>query len=83
MERTPLVTTAPTTTEVTLDDDDYIEDSVYADRIVNPRIYNEEHNRFDRSIRESPPSPSVIAQFQVPALNIPAGDAIKPPPNTV
>ena len=80
-ERIPLITTAPTTTEVTLDDD-YIEDSVYADRIVNPRRYNEEHNRFYGSIQESQPSTSAIARFQAPALNIPAGDA-KPSPSTV
>ena len=79
-ECTPLVTTAPTTTEVTLDDD-YTEDSFYADRTVNPRRYNEEHNQFYGSIRESQP-PSEIAQFQVPVLNIPAGDA-KPSPSTV
>ena len=77
----PFVTTAPTTTEVTLDDE-YIEDSFYADRIANPRRYNEEHNRFYGSIRESQPSPSELAQFQVPALNILAGDA-KPSPSTV
>ena len=41
-ERTPLVT-PPTTTEVALDDD-YIQDDLYADRILNPGGYNEQQD---------------------------------------
>ena len=41
-ECTPLLAVHPTTTEVTLDDD-YIEDDLYADRILHPGGYNEQH----------------------------------------
>ena len=43
-ERTPLVT-QPTTMEVTLDDN-YVQDDLYADRILNPGGYKEQHNRY-------------------------------------
>ena len=43
-ERTPLVI-QPTTTEVTLHDD-YVQDDLYADCILNPGGYKEQHNQY-------------------------------------
>ena len=50
-ECTPLVT-HPTTSEVTLDND-YIEDDLYADRILHPGGYNEQHVNRYQSIQDS------------------------------
>ena len=51
-ESTPLLAVHPTTTEVTLDDN-YVEDDLYADRILHPGGYNEQHVSRYQSTQDS------------------------------
>ena len=70
-ERTPFVT-RPTTTEVTLNDD-YVEDDFYADRILHPGGYNEQHVNRYQSIQDSTENQP----------HTPTGHGNKSPPHTI
>ena len=72
-ECTPLVT-HPTTSEVALNDD-YIHDDLYADRILHPGGYNEQHVSRHKSIQDS-------AENQPPTPAIAYGNKSRPPLHT-